>query len=235
MLLRFLSNSQGAAKGKPGSKFTTNQISLTLKRFEIGESENTLRRNRLAVEKTESELQRAKESFEPVPALFEEGFLTKIQMEEERINLREAEINVENAIKDLEMYEQLTAPMELKQKEAAVREAERAQVTANERAGIAIKQKEARVSQHERHLTAVKNRIEELEKNLGYMEIKAPHAGIALSSGGPLSPGLKSAYASAPTATANTLHLRRAFIRLVTEGNGSHSGILLGRNKEGPA
>jgi HlyD family secretion protein len=153
---------------------------LELRRYNDGEYPNTMRKNLLAVEKAESELQRATEAFEQVPSLFEEGFLTSIQVEEERIRLREAQINLENAEKELELYETLTRPMELKQKEAKVRDAERDLETARQRAETNIKEKEARVSQHDRHVKSTKSRIEEHERDIGYMKMTAPRPGIVI-------------------------------------------------------
>ena len=64
---------------------------LTLEKFEQGDVPNELRKLDLAVEKADSELGRAKERFLQVPELVAQGFLTRIQEEEERILLREAE------------------------------------------------------------------------------------------------------------------------------------------------
>jgi len=153
---------------------------LTLTRYEQGEYPNTLRKNQLAVEKTQSELKRAEEAYAQVPSLEAEGFLTKIQAEEEKIRLKEAEINLENATKELELYEKYTQPMEQKQKEAAVRDAERELETARERAKINLKEKEARVSQQKRLFQSTQARIAEYEKNVGYMKLIAPRPGIVL-------------------------------------------------------
>lgn len=153
---------------------------LTLKRYLEGERPNTLRKNALAVEKAESEFKRSTEAYEQVPELLAEGFLTSIAAEEEKFRLREAEINVENAKQDLKIYETLTSPMELKQKESGVRDAERENETAQERANIRIKEKEARVSQNRRHVDSTKSRIEEIERNLGYMKLIAPRPGVVL-------------------------------------------------------
>src|SRR5262249_51709714 len=68
---------------------------LTLERYEKGDAPNEERKLKLADEKAVSALERAKERFQEVPELVKQGFLTRIQEEEERINVREAEINQE--------------------------------------------------------------------------------------------------------------------------------------------
>ena len=163
---------------------------LTLERYEKGEYPNTARKNQLTVEKARSEHQRAQESFEQVPELAAEGFLTSIQVEEERIRLKEAEINLENAEKDLELYETYTRPMEHKQKQSEVTDAERTLLNAREKAEINLKEKEARVSQQERLVASTKSSIEKIEKDLESMKILAPQPGIVLH-GDPKNPWMK--------------------------------------------
>lgn len=153
---------------------------LTLERYEKGEHPNNLRKNNLTLEKAQSEYQRAQERFEKVPELEKEGFLTSIQVEEERINLREAQINLENAEKDLELYTKYTRPMELKQKETEVKDATRTLETARQKADINTKEKEANVSRKEGLVRTTEQRIELINKDLEAMQIKAPQAGLVL-------------------------------------------------------
>jgi len=89
---------------------------LTLERYQQGDAPNELRKLNLEAEKAKSALDRAKERYEQVPALKEQGFLTAIQEEEERIRVREAEIGDENARVDLQLHETYTARMDLKKK-----------------------------------------------------------------------------------------------------------------------
>lgn len=153
---------------------------LTLERYEKGEHPNTVRKNSLTLEKAQSEYDRAKERFEKVPDLEKEGFLTSIQVEEERIHLREAQINLENAQKDLELYDKYTRPMELRQKETEVRDAERTLETARQKAEINLKEKQANVSRKEALVRSVEQRIEQTKKDLDAMQIKAPSPGLVL-------------------------------------------------------
>ena len=152
---------------------------LSLKRFHE-EMLNTERLKKLEVDKATSELSRAEEAYKMVPSLEAEGFLTKIQAEEERIKLEEAGIKLQNAEKDLEIYQQYTAPMELREKEAAVRNAQRELDISKERTNINIKEKSARVAQQERHLKSAKARITEIKKDLENMKIRAPRPGIVI-------------------------------------------------------
>ena len=152
---------------------------MKLEMYEKGEGPNEMRKKKLAVEKAHSELARARERFDKVPELRKEGFLTKIQEEEERIAVREKEIEVENADKDFELYETYTQPMELRQRQNAVQDAERGLTNAREKAEISLKEKEARVTSSDGKVKSTDSRLGKLTRELGFMTIRAPRAGIA--------------------------------------------------------
>lgn len=151
---------------------------LELERYRKGDQPNEQRKKVLAYEKAESELERAVERFEQVPELAGEGFLTKIQVEEERIRLREAEINRENAERELELYETYTTSMELKQKESDLRDAERELENSREKAIINLKEKQARVTHKKRQIEQSKDQLAEQREELGHHTITAPGPGI---------------------------------------------------------
>jgi RND family efflux transporter MFP subunit len=151
---------------------------LTLERYEQGDAPNELRKLELATEKADSALGRAKERFEQVPQLREQGFLTRSQEEEERILLREAEINQENAKKDLELHQTYTRRMELTKKQTEVKDAQRELENARKKADINLKQKQAAHAQRERQVTSTKTRLEQQRTELGYFTIKAEKAGV---------------------------------------------------------
>jgi HlyD family secretion protein len=151
---------------------------LTLERYVQGDAPNELRKMRLAAEKATSELERAKDRFQQVPALVEQGFLTRTQEEEERIRLREAEINDENARRDLELYEAYTTRMELTQKQADVKDAERELENARKKADINLKERQAMVQQRDRQVQSTKSRLEQQRTELGHYTIKSENPGI---------------------------------------------------------
>jgi HlyD family secretion protein len=151
---------------------------MKLEMYEKGEGPNEMRKKKLAAEKAHSELARARERFDKVPELRKEGFLTKIQEEEERIAVREKEIEAENADKDLELHQTYTEPMELTQRKNGVRDGERGLTNAREKAEISLKEKEARSTSSDGKVKTTEARLAKLEKELGYMTIRAPRSGI---------------------------------------------------------
>lgn len=150
---------------------------LKRQRYDEGEGPNELRKRELSAEKAASEFTRAQERFEQVPQLAQEGFLTKNEVEEERIGLREAEINAENAAKDLDLYRTYTDRMERKQLEADVRDAERLLLNAREKSVIQQQECEARVSSAESKVRTTEARLRKLQEELSFMTIVAPRAG----------------------------------------------------------
>ena len=168
-------------EGKAGvesARFALEVAQLKLERYGEGEGPNQLRKLVLAAEKAESEFKRAQDRFEQVPKLHEEGFLTKNEVEEERIRLRETEINAENAHKDLELYQRYTDPMERKQLEADVRDAERLLLNAQEKAVIQEGEREARTTSAEAKVRTTEVRQAKLQEELDAMTISAARAGI---------------------------------------------------------
>ena len=113
-----------------------------------------------------------------MPELRAQGFLTKIQEEEERISLREKEIEVENADKDLELWQTYTQPMDLAERKNGVKDGERELANAKEKADIGVREKEARVQSTEGRVKSTEARLAKLEKELGFMTIRAPRAGL---------------------------------------------------------
>jgi len=151
---------------------------LTLERYLQGDAPNELRKFGLATEKAASELARAKERFEQVPELVQQGFLTRIQEEEERIRLREAEIGDENAKKDLELHQNYTTRMERTKKEADVKDAERELENARKKADIHLKEKQAALQQRDRQVSSTKSRLDQQRTELTNYTIKAENPGI---------------------------------------------------------
>ncbi|NOT29434.1 MAG: HlyD family efflux transporter periplasmic adaptor subunit [Planctomycetes bacterium] len=160
------------------AELTLEFAQLTLERYEQGDAPNELRKLELAAEKATSQLERAKERFQQVPELVTQGFLTRIQEEEERILLREAEINDENARKELELHHAYTTRMERTKKESDVKDAVRELENARKKADIHLKEKQAALAQRDRQVTSTKNRLEQQRTELGHYTIKAENPGI---------------------------------------------------------
>jgi len=160
------------------AELTLQLAQLGLERYQQGDAPNELRKLELAAEKAASELDRAKERFEQVPELVSQGFLTRIQEEEERIKVREAEINNENAKRELELHKDYTQRMELTKRETEVKDGQRELENARKKADINLKEKQAAHAQRDRQVTSTRSRLDQQRTELGYYTVKAERPGI---------------------------------------------------------
>lgn len=160
------------------AEFALKMVKLKMEKYTKGEGPNERRKMELAAEKASSEHKRARERFEQIPDLAEQGFYTALEVERERISLREAEINEENADNDLAIWTKYTDPMQLEQLEVDLKNAQRDLANAQEKADINIKENEARVSRYQGRVLSTESELEELNKQLEYMTMFAPSPGI---------------------------------------------------------
>ena len=167
-----------AAAAVETAEFALKMVKLKREKYTKGEGPNEERKKRLAEEKAESQFVRDKEQFERIPELAEQGYYTQLEVEQRRIALREAEINMENAKNDLHIWEAYTNPMELEQLDVDQRNAERDLENAREKAQINIKENEARVQRIRGRVLSAEQQLEELNEELGHLTITAPSPGI---------------------------------------------------------
>ncbi len=158
--------------------FALKMVQLKKQKYTEGEGPNQLRLKELAVVKAKSECERAGERFEQIPDLAEKGFFTALEVERERIALREAEITQENTENDLRIWTTYTNPMELEQLDVDLKNAERDLANAQEKADINIKENEARVQRIRGRVEETQAELEELAEELDHMTITAPSPGI---------------------------------------------------------
>ncbi|MEZ0227613.1 MAG: hypothetical protein ACAI25_03255, partial [Planctomycetota bacterium] len=106
----------------------------------------------LRIEKAKSALQRVEEKYKTMPELQGLGFVTKSQVEEERLKVEEAKVELDAANQDYELYDKFQKPLDTKQKEAEVGEAERELVRTRARSESQVESKRAAMLQRELQL-----------------------------------------------------------------------------------
>ncbi len=153
---------------------------VELERYQKGEFVQEQTRKTTKVEEATSSLERARRKYQQMPALLEEGFVTSEQVEEERINQVKAESDLELAKLDLSTYLRYTAPKELQQREADVRNAELAVDRVKQRGRAREAQKRSNVDRQKRERENVVTRLTEQNTNLENMVIRAPGPGIVV-------------------------------------------------------
>ena len=127
----------------------------------------------LAIITATSERDRAEDRFKEMPTMQEKGFITADQFEDERIKLRKAREALTTANQNKELYLKYQKPLDIRQKEAKVTEAERGVIRARNQAEARLEGKKAQVSQKERRLSREKQKLEEDLADLAKMTIRA--------------------------------------------------------------
>ena len=136
------------------------------------------RRLDLSIEKAESELTRAEGLWEDMPQMLEKGFVTQDEFEQERINLKEKREGLVTAKQERGLFRQFEKPLSMKQKEAAVTEAQRGVERVAKQAETKMGSLTVKVSQDERRLRACQEELERERYDIVRMTIVAPSEGV---------------------------------------------------------
>lgn len=154
-----------------------------LERYEQGDHPQALRDRELKIDQADSRLKQARDKYAQMPRLLEEGFVTPIELEEKKLAFESAQVELESARLDLELYEKYTHPMTLRQKKADVIEAQREQKRVVARAEAREEAKVAVVRQKDRQYEAAVAKLEEARAELAHLTITAPQDGIVIYGG----------------------------------------------------
>ncbi|MCE9634523.1 MAG: efflux RND transporter periplasmic adaptor subunit [Planctomycetes bacterium] len=153
---------------------------VELERWEKGEREQEMSKREIRVTEAQSELARAKDRFLQMPDLLKEGFVTKEQVEEERIRMVKAENELHLGVLDRDTYKTYTEPKDRDQRQADVRNAEQEVERAKQRAVAREGQRRSAVDRQKSELSNTEGRLKESRTTLENMTIRAPSAGIVL-------------------------------------------------------
>ncbi|MGD0089606.1 MAG: HlyD family efflux transporter periplasmic adaptor subunit [Planctomycetota bacterium] len=164
------------------AQFKLNAAKLELEKCEKGDLPQTERKDRLDIEKAESALKQAQESYKSVaePEALKQGFVTPLEIEEKRLAVRSAEMGLELANSELELFKTYTSRVTLSTKHAD-EDAARANAATVEAVNTNKAQtKQAELQAKQELLRLAKNRLTEARKNLEGTVLKAPTAGVVL-------------------------------------------------------
>jgi RND family efflux transporter MFP subunit len=153
---------------------------LELQRWNDGERVQENSKRVIRVAEAESELARAKDRYQQMPDLLKEGFVTKEQVEEERIRMVKAENELHLATLDRDSYAKYQEPKDREQREADVRNAEQEVDRAKQRAAAREGQRKSAVDRQKSELSNVEARLAEARTTLENMTIRAPSPGLVI-------------------------------------------------------
>ncbi len=150
---------------------------VSLKKYEEGDVRQERRRLLLAIKKAKIDVERAEFRFETLPDMLEKDFITKDQYKEEELKRDTAEQDLESANLASALYEEYQYPLDLKEKKAAVTEAERNVDRANKQAEARLEGKKALVRQKTRSLEAATERLKRANDDINHMTLRSKRGG----------------------------------------------------------
>ncbi|MEM6333341.1 MAG: efflux RND transporter periplasmic adaptor subunit [Planctomycetota bacterium] len=155
---------------------------LDLAKWEAGEVLQKRRELKLALEKAERRVTRAKEDLEDSRMLYEEKFISYSELDGNIVEEIEAEAALETAKLDIEVYETYSFTRDKTQKETAVIQARESLELTKRNAERSISRDQATLVSRQRRHRMRSERLSELETQLAATTITAPEAGLVVYS-----------------------------------------------------
>lgn len=153
---------------------------IELERWRSGTDVEERARRDVRVTVATSELERAERRFAQMPDLQKEGFVTKEQVEEERIGVLKADSEVRLAALDRDNYAKFTSPKDREQREADLRDAGLEVERAKQRSAAREAQRRSAVERQKSELGNTEARLAERRETLANMTIRAPAPGLVV-------------------------------------------------------
>ena len=153
---------------------------LALERYQEGEKVELKQDADLALEKSKSVLQRAREYRKDSEELFKQGFITQIQLEDDRFSEYEGEIALKKATLALAVLEKYTFPMDLREKQSTVDEAEKELDRTKKSASASEAKSTADADAKKSELSLVREKLEKYQDQKHKAKIHAPSDGLVV-------------------------------------------------------
>lgn len=151
-----------------------------LEKYRDGDAPKEQRSLEIKIKEAETTFSRSKKKYEDSKKLLEQEFINKAQVEQDEIEFQRADIALDGAKNDLELFNKYTFPMTMTEKQTAVSDARRALENAEKRAQSTLEQKEVTVKGTEQRLSVQKRNLQETKEEIEKFTIKTPAPGIVL-------------------------------------------------------
>ena len=143
-----------------------------LEKYRDGDAPKERRKLEIAIKEAETEHSLAKRTYEDSVKLLEQDYIKKTEVEQHEIKFERAKIQLEGALKDLELFEKYTFPMTMTDKETAVSDAQRGLENAGKRAESTLRQREVAVESKDQRLRTLRKKLKEVEEEIEKSTIK---------------------------------------------------------------
>ncbi|MDY7108905.1 MAG: efflux RND transporter periplasmic adaptor subunit [Planctomycetota bacterium] len=162
------------------AKIALSKAKKELERYRDGDAPKERRNLEVAIKEAQTRYSRAEKKYEDSLKLLEQDYITKSQVEQDKIDYERAEIQLRGANWDLEIFDKYTYPMTMTDKQTGVSDAERALENADKRAASTLRQREVAVESQESRLTRLKKQLDEVKEEIEHFTINAPCPGIVI-------------------------------------------------------
>lgn len=153
---------------------------LALEKYREGEQIQQRQTAELAFEKAKSVRDRAKDNLADSEELFGQGFLTRLELEDDRFDVYESEIELKKAKLALEVLDKYTIPMELQQKQADLDEARKELIRTKKSASAKEAKQLADVEAKKSELELIQDKLTKYRDQKAKAKIVAPADGLVV-------------------------------------------------------
>ena len=164
------------------AQFKYRAAQMEYEKAEKGELPQSERKMKLEIEKAESEVKQAKESYELITDkdVIAQGFATTTDIEKERIRYRASQIQMEVATSELEVFKKYTRPVGLNTKQADVETTRAATLMIENVNANKLRQKTAEFEAKQEKQRQFKERLVLANEQLTATTLKAPNDGLVI-------------------------------------------------------
>ena len=153
---------------------------LDLEKWTRGDDPKKIRELDVAVQKATRNLQRAKEELEASEQLFKEDFISQSELEDDRLDVIEAESALKTALLNVEVYKKYIRPKEQKKVQSDVSQALAGLERTKHRNESKLAQSHAKMQGKIRTLAIREDRMEKLQEQLENCHVRAPQNGMVI-------------------------------------------------------
>lgn len=153
---------------------------IALERYQKGDAPKAQRTLDIALKDAEVKLKQATQTYDYSQKLYGRGFITSLQLEQDKTVLDQSKVQLISANGDIELFNKYTFPMTVQENEAALKDAERTFETAKKRSGSALRQKEVGVEGNERRLENLQKKLKDVKEDIGHCTLKSPAPGLVI-------------------------------------------------------
>lgn len=162
------------------AQLTLDKATQGLEKYLGGDAPKELRTLTIAIKDAEINHSQAQKKHEDSQKLFERHFITKTQVESDRIEYERTDLKLQAAKGDLELFNKYTYPMTVAEKKAAAIDADRTLINEGKRAKSALRQKEVGVESNKLKLQNLQQQLAIVKKEIEFSTIRSPSPGLVI-------------------------------------------------------